>query len=186
MYFEIVPNSVLELALWLESDRMGFMLPTVTYDAFLNQQQVVQNEKRQNYNNQPYGQTSYLIGKLLYPEGHPYNWTTIGALEDLQNATLKDVHEFYTKWYGPNNATLVVAGDFNVDQTKEWIEKYFGEIKPSAPVAPLKPQLVKVDNWKRASYEDNFAQSPELTMLFPTVEQFTIDSYALDVLADLI
>ncbi len=186
MYFEIVPNSALELALWLESDRMGFMLPTVTYDAFLNQQQVVQNEKRQNYNNQPYGQTSYLIGKLLYPEGHPYNWTTIGALEDLQNATLKDVHKFYTKWYGPNNATLVVAGDFDIDQTKEWIEKYFGEIKPSAPVVPLKPQLVKLDTWKRASYEDNFAQSPELTMLFPTVEQFTIDSYALDVLADLI
>jgi len=186
MYFEIVPNSALELALWLESDRMGYMLPTVTYDAFLNQQQVVQNEKRQNYDNQPYGQSSYIIGKLLYPEGHPYNWTTIGALEDLQNATLKDVHDFYTKWYGPNNATLVVAGDFDADQTKEWIEKYFGEIKSSAPVAPLKPQLVTLDSWKRASYEDNFAQSPELTMLFPTVEQFTNDSYALDVLSDLI
>jgi len=186
MYFEIVPNSALELALWLESDRMGYMLPTVTYDAFLNQQQVVQNEKRQNYDNQPYGQSSYIIGKLLYPEGHPYNWTTIGALEDLQNATLKDVHDFYTKWYGPNNATLVVAGDFDADQTKEWIEKYFGEIKSSAPVAPLKTQLVTLDSWKRASYEDNFAQSPELTMLFPTVEQFTNDSYALDVLSDLI
>ncbi|HEX9252232.1 MAG TPA: pitrilysin family protein [Ignavibacteriaceae bacterium] len=186
MYFEIVPNSALELALWLESDRMGFMLPTVTYDAFLNQQNVVQNEKRQNYNNRPYGQTSYLIGKLLYPDGHPYNWTTIGSLEDLQNATLKDVHDFYTKWYGPNNATLVVAGDFDVDQTKKWIEKYFGEIKPSAPVSPLKPQLVKLDDYKRASYEDNFAQSPELTMLFPTIEQYTKDSYALDVLADLI
>ena len=87
MYFEIIPNSALELALWLESDRMGYMLPTVTYDAFQNQQQVV--SEKTNYNNQPYGQTSYLIGKLLYPEGHPYNWTTIGALEDLQNATLE-------------------------------------------------------------------------------------------------
>ena len=84
---------------------------------------------------------------------------------------------FYTKWYGPNNATLAVAGDFDVQQTKEWIEKYFGEIKPSAPV----PQLVQLENWKRASYEDNFAQSPELNMLFPTVEQFTNDSYVLDV-----
>ena len=186
MYYEIVPNSALELALWLEADRMGFMLPTVTYDAFQNQQNVVQNEKRQNYDNQPYGQTSYLIGKLLYPEGHPYNWTTIGSLEDLQNATLKDVHDFYNIWYGPNNATLVVAGDFDVDQTKEWIEKYFGEIKSSEPVATLKQQHVKLDSWKRASYQDNFAQSPELTMLFPTVEQFTNDSYALDVLADLI
>lgn len=186
MYFEIVPNSSLELALWLEADRMGFMLPTVTYDAFLNQQNVVQNEKRQNYDNQPYGQSSYIIGKLLYPEGHPYNWTTIGSLEDLQNATLKDVHDFYTKWYGPNNATLVVAGDFDVDHTKELIEKYFGEIKPSAPVDPLKIQNIKLDEFKRTSYEDNFAQSPDLTMLFPSVEQFSNDSYPLDVLADLI
>jgi zinc protease len=186
VYYEIIPNSALELALWLEADRMGFMLPTVTYDAFLNQQNVVQNEKRQNYDNQPYGQSSYVIGKLLYPEGHPYNWTTIGALEDLQNATLKDVHDFYTKWYGPNNATLVVAGDFETDEVKEWIEKYFGEINSSAPIEPLNINRVKLDNFVRASYEDNFAQSPELTMLFPTVEQFTKESYALDVLADLI
>lgn len=186
IYFESVPKNALELVLWLESDRMGFLLPTVSYDAFQNQQNVVQNEKRQNYDNRPYGQTSYVIGKLLYPEGHPYNWTTIGALEDLQNATLKDVHDFYTKWYGPNNATLVIAGDFDKDQTKEWVEKYFGEIKSSAPVNPLKPMPVTLSDWKRASYEDNFAQSPELTMLFPTVEQFSEDSYALDVLADLI
>jgi zinc protease len=186
IYFESVPSNALELVLWLESDRMGFLLPTVSYDAFQNQQNVVQNEKRQNYDNQPYGHTSYVIGKLLYPEGHPYNWTTIGALEDLQNATLKDVHDFYTKWYGPNNATLVVAGDFDEDQAKEWIEKYFGEIKSSAPVEPLKPMPVTLNDWKRAVYEDNFAQSPELTMLFPTVEQFSEDGYALDVLADLI
>ncbi len=186
IYFETLPNSALELALWLESDRMGFMLPTVTYDAFQNQQNVVQNEKRQNYDNKPYGQTGYIIGKLLYPESHPYNWTTIGALEDLQDATLKDVHNFYTKWYGPNNATLVVAGDFDEDQTKEWIEKYFGEIKSSVPVKPLAPMRVSLTDSRRASYEDNFAQSPELTMLFPTVEQFSEDSYALDVLADLI
>ena len=186
IYFEIVPNSALELALWLEADRMGFMLPTVTYDAFQNQQNVVQNEKRQNYDNRPYGLSSHIIGKLLYPDGHPYNWTTIGSLEDLQNATLKDVHDFYTKWYGPNNATLVVAGDFDVEQTKEWINKYFGEIKPSAPVEPLQPMRISLDQPKRATYEDNFAQSPELTMLFPTVERFSKDSYALNILADLI
>ncbi|NUM70813.1 MAG: insulinase family protein [Ignavibacteriaceae bacterium] len=185
IYFEIVPKNSLELALWLEADRMGFMLPTVTYDAFLNQQSVVQNEKRQNYDNQPYGQTSYAIGKLLYPEGHPYNWTTIGSLEDLQNATLKDVHDFYTKYYGPNNATLVVAGDLDIEQTKKWIEKYFGEIKPSAPVAPLKPMPVTLEKTKRAYYEDNFAQSPELTMLYPSAENYSKDAYALDVLADL-
>lgn len=186
IYFEVLPNNALELALFLESDRMGFMLPTVTYDAFLNQQQVVQNEKRQNYDNQPYGHTSYIIGKLLYPEGHPYNWTTIGSLEDLQQATLKDVHDFYNKWYGPNNATLVVAGDFDIAQTKIWIEKYFGEIKSPETIKSLQPMRVKLDNFKRAAYEDNFAQSPELTMLFPTVESFSKDGYALNILADLI
>lgn len=186
IYFEVVPNSALEMSLWLEADRMGFLLPTATYDAFLNQQEVVQNEKRQNYDNRPYGQTSYIIGKLLYPEGHPYNWTTIGSLEDLQNATLKDVHDFYTKWYGPNNATLVIAGDFDVDQTKKWVEKYFGPITASEPVKTIKPMRVSLDQQKRATYEDNFAQSPELTMLFPTVEQYTKDSYALDILADLL
>ncbi len=186
IYFEVVPNSALEMSLWLESDRMGFLLPTATYDAFLNQQEVVQNEKRQNYDNRPYGQTSYIIGKLLYPEGHPYNWTTIGSLEDLQNATLKDVHDFYTKWYGPNNATLVIAGDFDVDQAKKWVEKYFGPIKPSDPVKAIKPMRVTLNEQKRATYEDNFAQSPELTMLFPTVEQYKKDSYALDVLANLL
>jgi zinc protease len=186
IYFEVVPNSALEMSLWLEADRMGFLLPTATYDAFLNQQEVVQNEKRQNYDNRPYGQTSYIIGKLLYPEGHPYNWTTIGSLEDLQNATLKDVHDFYKKWYGPNNATLVVAGDFDVDKTKEWIEKYFGSIPSSAPVQSIKPMRVTLNEQKHASCEDNFAQSPELTMLFPTVEQYSKDSYALDILADLL
>lgn len=186
IYFESVPKNALELVLWLESDRMGFLLPTVSYEAFQNQQSVVQNEKRQRYDNAPYGQTEYLISKLLYPQGHPYSWTTIGELEDLQNATLKDVHDFYTKWYGPNNATLVVAGDFDKEQTKEWIEKYFGEIKPSASVEPLKPMPVTLSDFKRAVYEDNFAQSPELNILFPTVEQFSEDSYALDVLADLV
>lgn len=96
------------------------------------------------------------------------------------------MHDFYSKWYGPNNATLVVSGDFDVEQTKKWIEKYFGEIKSSAPVEALKPMLIKLKDFKRAYYEDNFAQSPELTMLFPSVENYSDDSYALNVLADLI
>ncbi|UCG87193.1 MAG: insulinase family protein, partial [Gemmatimonadota bacterium] len=121
IYFEIVPNNSLEMALWLEADRMGYLLPTVTDEALLNQQEVVQNEKRQRVDNVPYGHTSYMIGKLLYPESHPYNWPVIGSFEDLANATVDDVREFFTKWYGPNNATLVVAGDFDVEQTKAWI-----------------------------------------------------------------
>jgi len=95
VYYQVVPNIALEMVLWMESDRMGFLLSTVTMEAFINQQAVVQNEKRQRVDNQPYGHTSYVIDKLIYPENHPYNWQVIGELEDLKNATLSDVHEFY-------------------------------------------------------------------------------------------
>ncbi|AFH47989.1 Putative Zn-dependent peptidase [Ignavibacterium album JCM 16511] len=186
IYYQIVPKNALELVLWLESDRMGYLLPTVTQEAFLNQQEVVQNEKRQRVDNQPYGHTSYVINKLLYPTGHPYSWEVIGELIDLQNATVKDVHDFYRTWYGPNNATLVVAGDFDKSETKKLIEKYFGELKPSDPVTDLKPMPVELKEIKKAFYEDKFAQSPELNMVFPTVEQYNKDGYALDVLADLL
>jgi len=114
IYFEVVPNNALEMALWLEADRMGYLLPTITTEALLNQQGVVQNEKRQTSDNRPYGHTSYVIGKLLYPEGHPYNWQVIGSFEDLANATVEDVRNFFRKWYGPNNATLVIAGDYDL------------------------------------------------------------------------
>ena len=185
VYFEVVPQNALEMALWLESDRMGFLLPTVTQEAFVNQQEVVQNEKRQSYDNRPYGHTNYVIDKLMYPENHPYNWQTIGELEDLQVATLADVHEFYKRWYGPNNATLVIAGDYDKEQTKQWVEKYFGELKPSDKVENMNPMPIVLKESKRAYHEDNFAESPELNMVFPTVEQFTKEAYALDFLSEL-
>ncbi len=186
IYFQVVPKNALELVLWLESDRMGFLLPTVTIDAFINQQEVVQNEKRQRYDNQPYGHTNYVINKLLYPEGHPYNWQVIGELEDLQNATIKDVHDFYRKWYGPNNATLVIAGDFDEKEVKQLIEKYFGELNPSEPIENLPPMPVSLNQSKRVHYIDKYAQSPEINIVFPTVHSYTKDSYALDVLANLL
>lgn len=186
IYFEIVPISALEMSLWLEADRMGYLLPTVTQAAFANQQDVVQNEKRQRVDNQPYGHTSYVINKMLYPDEHPYNWQVIGSLEDLQNATLEDVRAFFQKWYGPNNATLVVAGDFDVEQTKAWIDKYFAEL-PSPPAQPdQSPQPVTLTETRRAFHEDNFARSPELNMVYPTVEQFSDDSYALSLLGELL
>ncbi len=186
IYFEVVPNNGLEMVLWLESDRMGYLLSRVTQDAFINQQNVVQNEKRQVVDNQPYGHTSYVIDKLLYPENHPYNWQVIGEMEDLTNATLKDVHEFHQRWYRPNNATLVIAGDFDVAQTKKWINKYFGEIPSGDPVANLEPQIISLSETKRAFHEDNFANSPELNMVFPTVDQTHDDSYALNLLGSLL
>ena len=185
IYFQVVPNNSLEMVLWMESDRMGFLLSTVTQEAFMNQQSVVQNEKRQRYDNEPYGHTSYVLHKLLYPENHPYNWETIGELEDLRNATLADVHEFFKKWYGPNNATLVIAGDFDKEQTKNLVEKYFGEIKKGEEVKPLNPMPVVLDKTRKAYHEDNFAKSPELTIVFPTPQQFTKEDYALQLFGEL-
>ena len=185
IYFEVVPKNALEMALWLESDRMGYLLPTVTTEALLNQQGVVQNEKRQSVDNRPYGHTSYVIGKLLYPEGHPYNWQVIGSFEDLANATVEDVRNFFRKWYGPNNATLVIAGDYDDAQTREWVDKYFGEIPSADPVTDPAPQNVQLAATKRAFHEDNFARSPELNMVFPTVPQYTADAYALDMFGQL-
>ena len=186
IYYEIVPNNALETVLWLESDRMGFLINTVTESAFYNQQEVVQNEKRQRVDNNPYGHTGWVIDKNLYPEGHPYNWQVIGELVDLQNATVEDVKEFYNQYYGPNNATLVLAGDFKTEDAKALIEKYFGEIKPRAEVTKLEPQVVTLSESKRLFHEDNFATAPQLNMVWPTIQQYTEDAYALDFLAEIL
>ncbi|PTM03506.1 MAG: peptidase M16, partial [Bacteroidetes bacterium] len=156
-YYEVVPKNALEMVLWLESDRMGYLINTVTEAAFYNQQEVVQNEKRQRVDNNPYGHTGWVIDKALYPESHPYNWQVIGELVDLQSATVEDVKEFYDKFYGPNNATLVLAGDFETEEAKALIEKYFGEIKRRQEVEPLEPQPVTLAETKRLYHEDNFA-----------------------------
>lgn len=186
VYYEVVPKNAMETVMWLESDRMGYLINTVTESAFTNQQEVVQNEKRQRVDNNPYGHTRYVIDKNIYPEGHPYNWQVIGELEDLQNATVEDVKEFYDRFYGPNNATLVLAGDFDTSEAKKMIEKYFGEIKRRQEVEPLKPQPVTLSETKRLYHEDNFATAPQLNMVWPTVEQYTDDAYALDVLGEIL
>jgi zinc protease len=186
VYYEVVPQNALEMVLWLESDRMGYFINTVTEAAFANQQEVVQNEKRQRVDNNPYGHTGWVIDKNLFPDGHPYSWQVIGELEDLQNATVEDVKEFYDKFYGPNNATLVIAGDFDRAETKEMIKKYFGEIKKRQEVAPLEVQNVKLSETKRLYHEDNFATAPQLNMVWPTVEHYTADAYALDFLGEIL
>jgi zinc protease len=112
-YYEIVPKNALEVAIWMESDRMGYLTNTVTRSALTNQQNVVQNEKRQSVDNAAYGFNSSIIAKHLFPAGHPYSWTVIGDMEDLTNATIQDVKAFHAKYYVPNNATLVISGDFN-------------------------------------------------------------------------
>ena len=185
IYYEVVPNNAMEMIMWLESDRMGYLINTVTESAFYNQQEVVQNEKRQRVDNNPYGHTGWVLDKAIYPEGHPYNWQVIGELVDLQSATIDDVKEFYDKYYGPNNATLVLAGDFETEDAKALIEKYFGEIKRRQEVAKLEPQPVTIAETKRLMHEDNFAKAPQLNMVWPTVQQYTEDAYALDFLGQL-
>ncbi|MEE8334972.1 MAG: pitrilysin family protein [Candidatus Neomarinimicrobiota bacterium] len=186
IYYEVVPKNALEMVLWLESDRMGWLLSTVTQEAFENQQEVVQNEKRQRVDNRPYGHTNYVIVKNLYPADHPYNWTTIGDLEDLKNATIDDVRNFYKQWYGPNNATLVIAGDYDKNEIKNLVEKYFGEIAPGPKVTDPIRQHISLSGIKRVYHEDNFAKSPELNMVFPTVDQSHEDAPALQFLGQLL
>ncbi len=185
-YYEVVPKNALEMALWMESDRMGYLENTVTKTALANQQNVVQNEKRQSVDNAAYGFNQELILKNLYPKGHPYSWTVIGNMEDLTNASVGDVVAFHKKYYSPNNATLVISGDISVDEVKAMVEKYFGEIPAGEKIEKRGPMPVKLASTVKLYHEDNFARAPQLTMVFPSVEQFSKDSYALDFLADLL
>ena len=186
MYYEVIPKNALEMALWLESDRMGYLENTVTQSAFANQQNVVQNEKRQSVDNAPYGFNDYLILKTLYPKGHPYSWDVIGEMEDLQNATVEDVKAFHKKFYSPNNATLVIAGDIDKEEVKTLIEKYFGEIPQGEPVEKRGPMPANLTSTVQLYHEDNFAKAPRLTLVFPGVEQFSKEAYSLDYLGDLL
>ncbi len=186
MYYEVIPKNAIEMALWLESDRMGYLENTVTKAAFVNQQNVVQNEKRQSVDNQPYGFNDYLILKNLYPKGHPYSWDVIGEMEDLGNATVEDVKAFHKKFYSPNNATLVVSGDINKEEIKSLIEKYFSEIPKGEAIEARGAIPAGLTSTVKLYHEDNFAKAPRLTMVFPIAEQFTEDSYALDYLGDLL
>ncbi|MGK7389937.1 MAG: M16 family metallopeptidase [Candidatus Cyclobacteriaceae bacterium M2_1C_046] len=186
VYYEVVPKDALEKVMWMESDRMGYFINSVTTASLEGEKPVVKNEKRQNYDNRPYGHTRAVISKSLYPSNHPYNWLTIGELEDLQNATLEDVKEFYEQYYGPNNATLVIAGDFDKEKTQELVKKYFGEIPSRGVDTPMDPQPVKLDSVISIYHEDNFAKLPELTMTYPTVEQYHEDSWTLNALGQIL
>ena len=184
-YYEVVPKNALEMALWMESDRMGYLENMVTKSALVNQQNVVQNEKRESVDNAAYGFNQGLIAKTLYPKGHPYSWTVIGEMKDLTGATVEDVRAFHKKYYSPNNATLVVAGDIDKAAVKAMIEKYFGEIPKGENIEKRKPMPVSLPATVKLYHQDNFAKVPMLTMVYPTVENYSKDSYALDFLGEL-
>jgi len=136
-YFETLPAHHLELALWLESDRMGWMLPAMTREKLDNQRDVVKNEKRQRYDNQPYGDWDEHLQRMVYPEDHPYHHTVIGSMEDLDAASLADVEAFFGTYYVPNNAVLSICGDFDEDEAMEMVERNFGPIPRGDPIPPL-------------------------------------------------
>ena len=185
-YYEVVPKNALELALWMESDRMGYLENTVTKSALTNQQNVVQNEKRESVDNAAYGFGDEIISKNLYPKGHPYSWTVIGDMKDLTNATVEDVKAFHKKFYTPNNAFLVISGDINKEEVKALVDKYFGEIPSGEKIDKRGAMPTTLASTIRLFHEDNFARAPQLTMVFPTAERYSKDSYALNYLGELL
>ena len=185
VYYETVPSNYLELVLWLEADRMGFLLDSLYARKFENQRDAVKNEKSQNVENQPYaiGFTEEIY-KILYPPKHPYSWPTIGYVDELNAATLEDVRNFFLRWYGPNNAILTISGDFDKQQTLKWIEKYFGSLKPCPEVKKLKVPPVVLPEDKYGSYTDR-VYFPLNLRVYPTVPQYHRDEAALDLLAEM-
>ena len=181
-YFEVVPSNFLELALWLESDRMGFLLDAMTQEKLDNQRDVVKNERRQRYDNQPYGTAFEKISELIYPREHPYNWTTIGSMADLSAASLEDVKSFFRTYYSPTNASLVIAGDFETADAKKWVDKYFAPLKNGTTdierPAPPKPEI---NGTMRFQMEDA-VQLARLYMVWHTPAQYSEEEAPLDIL----
>lgn len=184
-YWMDLPSNALDLALFLESDRMGYLLQSLTPESVEGQRQVVMNERRQNYENEPYGLASILIAENLYPPDHPYHWPTIGSMEDLQAATFDDVVEFFQSYYGPQNAGLAIAGDIDLEQTRQAVEKWFGEIPAGPAVPPLAPPAVYLTAEKRLVMQDK-VQLPRLYMTWSTPAAFHPGDAECDILASLL
>ena len=184
-YYETVPSNQLERMLWLEADRMGFFLDAVTEEKFENQRETVKNERGQNYDNRPYGLLRERVGEAFYPEGHPYSWSTIGYIEDLNRADLNDLKKFFLRWYGPNNATLTIGGDMDEAQALVWVKKYFGGIPRGPEVTKPKYTQVSLDQDRYISMEDNVGL-PLIYMAFPTVHANHPDEAPLDVLMSIL
>ena len=185
-YFETVPSNQLEKMLWLESDRMGFLVNAVTQQKFEVQRGTVKNERGQNYDNRPYGLVGETAAKNLYPYGHPYSWLTIGYVEDLNRVNVEDLKNFFLRWYGPNNAVLTIGGDLDKAQTLKWIEKYFGTIPMGPKVEDAHFPAVVLEKDRYATMTDNYAKNQMLNITIPTVPAHHPDEVALDCLAQIL
>lgn len=185
-YYETVPSNQLEKTLWLEADRMGFLLDAVTQQKFEIQRETVKNERGQRVDNVPYGLAFEVLAKNLYPYGHPYSWLTIGYIEDLNSVNVNDLKNFFLRWYGPNNATLTIGGDVDPKQVVKLVEKYFGPI-PVGPAVENMPKMIPtLASHRFISYTDNYARVPIMRKVYPTVPNFDKDMAALDCLAEVL
>jgi zinc protease len=183
-YWEVVPTSAVDLALWMESDRMGYLLPALTRERFETQRDVVLNERRQTYENRPYGMALMALTAALFPPGHPYHWMTIGAAEDLRAMQLDDVQAFFRTYYHPANASLVLAGDIEVERAFDLAERYFGELTPGQRPAPV-TAVADMAGEVRLVLEDR-VELPRLYMAWHSPAMFAPDDAEMDLLADLL
>lgn len=181
-YYENVPSSFLERALWLEADRMGFLLPALTEERLKNQIDVVKNERRQNYDDAPYGLALEEILKLLYPPEHPYSWPTIGFHKDLSSANLEDMVEFFEKYYVPSNSSICIGGDFDKEETKKLIEKYFGTIPAGKPISYIKKWVPEFTSVKKKVLKDK-VQLPRVYILWHTIPIYDEFDAEMDIFA---
>src|SRR3954465_11021875 len=184
-YWINVPASSLELALFLESDRLGYLLDTMTPKTVDAQRDVVKNERRQSVENRPYGTADVVLGELLYPEGHPYHWPVIGYMEDLTAASYDDVVAFFKKYYTPANASLVVAGDLDSANARRLVEKYFSDVKPGPAPEPLSIPGVALKGVIKKTIADR-VQLPRLYLAWLTPRHFEPGDAALDLVADVL
>jgi zinc protease len=181
-YWENVPSNYLELALWLESDRMGYLLDALDQQRFDVQRDVVKNERRQSYENRPYGMAYLLLLPEVFPLPHPYNWPTIGSQEDLDSAKLEDIKDFFRTFYSPSNASIAIAGDIDLSQALQLVEKYFGDLTPAAPIAKMQPIASDLSGVKILSAEDD-VQLERRYVVWPAPPAFDEWEPALDVLS---
>ena len=182
-YYETLPINQLETALWLEADRMGFLLEAVTQEKFEIQRKTVKNERGQNYDNRPYGLIYETINKSLYSQDHPYYWPTIGWLKDLDRADVNDLKRFFLRWYGPNNAALTIGGDIDPMATLEMVNKYFGSIPAGPEVENLPKQPGHLDEDRHVTLEDDKVHLPAIALIMPTVYANHVDEAPLDIAA---
>jgi zinc protease len=180
-YYETIPSNYLESALWIEADRMGFLLDTLDLAKLNAQRDIVKNERRQSLDNQPYGRAGELLSQATYPASHPYSWDVIGSMEDLSAASEEDVKNFFRLYYAPNNAFLSIVGDFDPAQAKTWVAKYFDGVPRGRAITRPSVDPVKLTEEKRLVFEDH-VQVPRLYVQWPSVGEKSDDQYALDVL----